>query len=366
MIHMGSILGSLVSQGQLFIGPHLEPLKTKIAHFRNISDRRDFMAAGVSGGVAAAFGAPIGGLLFVAEEIASHFDMDLGMQIFLCSTCACITVELLTSSFEGFEYTGGFGMIKEDSAILFNVNKQISVNVRMFPPTILLGVLGGLLGALFNTLCLTATDFRGKYIKKYQTLFLLEPVGLAAVYITATIYIPTLFACQRSDCDGDPRSGEGCERVGMALVSDGMAYGCPANGGQDGASYYNPSATLMINSGEHVVKQLFARGFHYQFDYLPLLAMLFVYLPLSAYTNGIACSTGIVVPCLLNGALIGRIFGLLMTDMNGGVSDDETRQWIDPGAFALLGAASFFGGVARITVRKTYFPTFRRLNVKPT
>ena len=50
MIHMGSILGSLVSQGQLFIGPHLEPLKAKIAHFRNISDRRDFMAAGGAGG----------------------------------------------------------------------------------------------------------------------------------------------------------------------------------------------------------------------------------------------------------------------------------------------------------------------------
>ena len=69
MIHMGSILGSLVSQGQLFIGPHLEPLKAKIAHFKNIGDRRDFMAAGVAGGVAAAFGAPIGGLLFVAEEV---------------------------------------------------------------------------------------------------------------------------------------------------------------------------------------------------------------------------------------------------------------------------------------------------------
>ena len=45
MIHMGSILGSLVSQGQLFIGPHLEPLKAKIAHFKNIGDRRDFMEA---------------------------------------------------------------------------------------------------------------------------------------------------------------------------------------------------------------------------------------------------------------------------------------------------------------------------------
>jgi chloride channel 7 len=85
--------------------------------------------------------------------------------------------------------------------------------------------------------------------------------------------------------------------------------------------------------------------------------MLAVYLPLSAYTNGISCSTGIVVPCLLNGALIGRIFGLLVTDMAGGASDEETRQWIDPGAFALLGAASFFGGVARITMALTVIIT---------
>ena len=45
--------------------------------------------------------------------------------------------------------------------------------------------------------------------------------------------------------------------------------------------------------------------------------MLAVYLPVSAYSNGIACSTGIVIPCLMNGALIGRLFGLLMTDLLG-------------------------------------------------
>jgi len=79
--------------------------------------------------------------------------------------------------------------------------------------------------------------------------------------------------------------------------------------------------------------------FYYQYDYLPLLAMLLVYLPTSAYSNGIACSTGIVIPCLLNGALIGRIFGLLMTDLMGAPGNDPAWAWVDPGAFALLGAA---------------------------
>lgn len=86
------------------------------------------------------------------------------------------------------------------------------------------------------------------------------------------------------------------------------------------------------------------RRFYYQYDYLPLLAMLLVYLPTSAYSNGIACSTGIVIPCLLNGALIGRIFGLLMTDLMGQPGNDPSWAWVDPGAFALLGAA---GALAR-------------------
>jgi chloride channel 7 len=120
--------------------------------------------------------------------------------------------------------------------------------------------------------------------------------------------------------------------------------------------YYNPSASLFIPSGESIVKALFSRGFHYQYDYLSVLGLLVVYLPVSAYANGIACSTGIVIPCLMNGALIGRLFGLLMTDMLG-VSDDPSRQWVDPGAFALIGAAGFFAGVARITMALTVIMT---------
>ena len=49
--------------------------------FRNPKDKRDFVTAGVSVGVATAFNAPIGGLLFAFEEVASFWQQSLGWQV---------------------------------------------------------------------------------------------------------------------------------------------------------------------------------------------------------------------------------------------------------------------------------------------
>ena len=55
------------------------------------------------------------------------------------------------------------------------------------------------------------------------------------------------------------------------------------------------------------------------------------------------------------GALYGRIIGEAMVDWFG-VHPPETSEvwsWIDPGAMSLIGAASFFGGVSRLTMSLT-------------
>ena len=51
---------------------------------------------------------------------------------------------------------------------------------------------------------------------------------------------------------------------------------------------------------------------------------------------------------LLIGALYGRILGRAAVDIFG--VNQDALDWLDPGAFALLGAVSFFAGVSRLTV----------------
>ena len=55
--------------------------------------------------------------------------------------------------------------------------------------------------------------------------------------------------------------------------------------------------------------------------------------------------------CRFIGGLYGRIIGYIMVDLWGvHVGSDSYWAWMDPGAFALVGAASFFGGVSRLTM----------------
>lgn len=54
----------------------------------------------------------------------------------------------------------------------------------------------------------------------------------------------------------------------------------------------------------------------------------------------------------LIGGTYGRIIGKTMVDLFG-IHTEGEWAWMDPGAFALIGAASFFGGVSRLTMSLT-------------
>lgn len=69
MIHLGAMLGKGLSQGQ---SRTMGFATNMFKRFRNMRDRRDFISAGAAAGVASAFGAPVGGLLFSMEEVRAQ------------------------------------------------------------------------------------------------------------------------------------------------------------------------------------------------------------------------------------------------------------------------------------------------------
>ncbi|XP_078688574.1 chloride channel protein C-like isoform X1 [Branchiostoma floridae x Branchiostoma belcheri] len=371
MIHMGGLIGAGLSQ---FRSGTLGFALPFFQRFRNSEDRRNFIQAGAGAGVASAFGAPVGGLLFAMEEVSSFWNMKLTWQTFFCCMIATFTTDLFNSAFTSFQYKGSFGLFRAEKYILFQVRNEIPVNILAFVPTVVLGVLGGLLGGLFTFCNLKIVRGRRALLAKLsddwkrKVVRVSELCIIITLTVTASVFLPAAFPCSPFTCyssHNDVIRSPEClspENHTIHTENDVSLYTCPPgvvtrfdNNSLTTNKTFNQVATLMFVTGEEAIHHLFSRETHHEFSYGPLFSVLAIYFFLACWTAGSAISSGLVVPMVLIGALYGRIIGLSMVSMFG-VMDKTVNEywaWMDPGAFALIGAASFFGGVSRLTMSLT-------------
>lgn len=107
--------------------------------------------------------------------------------------------------------------------------------------------------------------------------------------------------------------------------------------------FYNELASLMQAPGHVSVKLLFSNGTYNMLSAGALIVFVLIYFVLAALSATLSVPAGMVIPSLIIGGSIGRMLGLAMNAVPG-------VEHVDPGSWAMIGAAAFWCGSARITV----------------
>ena len=134
MVHMACCTGNILA--------YLFP-----KYGRNEAKKREILSAASAAGVAIAFGAPIGGVMFSLEEVSYYFPLKTLWRSFFCALVAAFVLQSINP----------FG---NDHSVLFYVEYSTPWMFFELIPFLLLGVIGGLVGAAFIKGNITWCKFR--------------------------------------------------------------------------------------------------------------------------------------------------------------------------------------------------------------
>ena len=198
MIHSGAAIGAGISQGK---STSLRFTSSIFREFRNDRDKRDFVACGAAAGVAAAFGAPIGGILFAFEEGASHFSPNFIWRLSVGSYLSYVFLQFYRSFFEGIP-----GQLSNGGLISFGRFGDATYSLHSLSLAVVIGVFAAVSGCLFNLLNLKITQFRMKYSNSKRCKLL--EVVLTGFFIGASAFMLILMGGQcEKDVNFDETTG---------------------------------------------------------------------------------------------------------------------------------------------------------------
>mmetsp|Transcript_85904 Transcript_85904/g.168043 ORF Transcript_85904/g.168043 Transcript_85904/m.168043 type:complete len:963 (-) Transcript_85904:51-2939(-) len=333
MIHAGSVAGAAISQGKsMTFG--FDTSWTKFQDLRNDRSKRDFVTFGGAAGVAAAFSAPIGGVLFTLEEGASFWSTSITFRAFFCAMITQLTLNLLYSGFQ-------LGRNRADGLFAFGLFDDFSgyATFELFI-FILMGACGGAMGAFYNEMNRRAALFRAKIIGPVIWKRALELFCVTLLMGVITFIMPLVWA----SCTPIPTDTADWSDQEVNLLDKLVQFQCSDN-------QYNQVASLYFVPADVALQQLFhfreSGGTTYTtFDTGALLLFFIPYFSIAMLVSGMMVPAGLFVPMLVSGASYGRIVGhILNTAFPGHVTD--------AGTYALIGAAALLGGMSRMTMAGT-------------
>ena len=293
-VHIGTCVGNIASR---FFRKYRN----------NDGKRREVLSAAAAAGVAVAFGAPIGGVLFSLEEVSYYFPPKTLFRTFFCCIAAALSLRFLDPY--------GTGKI-----VLFQVRYVVDWKFFEIFAFILLGILGGLLGALF----IKASRF---WAKTFRRLPMIKQHPMLEVLLVAV-------------ATGLASFWNKYTRLPVAELLLDVAAPCDA---------FTDTGSSLCPTQEHIPNVIW------------YLCWAFVIKAvLTTITFGIKVPAGIYVPSMVVGGLLGRIVGhfvqwLTLTYPDFGLfancpADGNPESCVVPGVYALVAAGATMCGVTRLSV----------------
>lgn len=210
---------------------------------------------------------------------------------------------------------------------MFDVNSaRAAYDTADLLAVICLGIIGGIFGGLYNYLVdkvLRTYSIINEKGPKYKILLVM---CVSLITSCCSYGLPWLAQC--TTC---PTGSKECQN--LKLLGNFKNFQCSSG-------LYNDLASLLLNTNDDAIRNLFSSGIEREFQIPTLLIFFAAIYCLGIITYGIAVPSGLFIPVILAGASYGRLLGTFL----GSISD------LDRGLFALLGAASFLGGTMRMTV----------------
>ncbi|KAK1242575.1 hypothetical protein MKX08_005387 [Trichoderma sp. CBMAI-0020] len=274
---------------------------------RNDAKRREVLSAAAAAGVAVAFGAPLGGVLFGLEEVSYFFPAKTLFRTFFACIIAALSLKFLNP----------YGTHK---IVMFEIRYLIDWEYFELGSFIFVGVAGGAMGALFiKASKYWAQSFRRiRVIKAYPMLevFLVAVVtGLLSYWNPLTkVSVSKLLLNLASPCDRTRTDGLGLCPRSMDDIPSILS-------------------TLIL--------AFLIKGF------------------LTVIAFGIKVPAGIYIPSMVVGGLMGRIVGHLAQwlvlatpewSVWGGCATAADGTCIQPGVYGLIAAGATMCGVTRLSV----------------
>ena len=326
-IHLGAMMGLHISH--LLLGlfrivlPPLGLPRHLLRAISGVKDERVFISGGAAAGFSVAFNAPIAGLLYVQDGASAYWNGEYTFRSFICTMVAVTTLNLC--------YVHSSGSLPSRGLIDLEDQPPTTIYLAEFWGFALLGVMGGLLGALFTGVNLACEKRRLFYLGHKRFVRLVDALVCSAGAVLLSFSLPFLFPCVASS--GQCASALRCLRF------------------QCGPAQFSPLSTLFFTVPEEGIRLLFDRQFTASGDALDvgvLSVFCVAYFLLAALSYGSAVPGGLFIPSIVIGATYGRIVGILtsafvLPSASSGIS-------VNPGVYAVLGAASMLGGVTRMTL----------------